>query len=45
MPVGVKDNIDVAGVPATAGAELFRDRVADRDAETVRRLRAAGAGS
>jgi aspartyl-tRNA(Asn)/glutamyl-tRNA(Gln) amidotransferase subunit A len=43
MPVAIKDNIDVAGVTATAGAAIFRDRIPDRDAETVRRLRAAGA--
>jgi len=43
MPVAVKDNIDVAGVGSTGGSGWFRDRVAERDAEVVRRLRAAGA--
>ena len=42
LPVAVKDNIDVAGSPATAGSAFFADRVPDTDAETVRRVRAAG---
>jgi aspartyl-tRNA(Asn)/glutamyl-tRNA(Gln) amidotransferase subunit A len=41
--VGVKANIAVAGLPWTAGMALHRDRIADRDAEVVRRLRASGA--
>ncbi len=43
LPVAVKDNIDVAGVPATRGSDFFRDRIPGHDAEVVRRLRAAGA--
>ena len=43
FPIAVKDNIDVAGVPATRGSAFFADRVPDEDAEVVRRLRAAGA--
>jgi aspartyl-tRNA(Asn)/glutamyl-tRNA(Gln) amidotransferase subunit A len=42
IPIAVKDNIDVAGVRTTVGSRLFEDRVAERDAEVVRRLRAAG---
>jgi aspartyl-tRNA(Asn)/glutamyl-tRNA(Gln) amidotransferase subunit A len=43
QPIGVKDNIDVAGYPATAGARFLKDNIASQDATVVRRLRAAGA--
>jgi aspartyl-tRNA(Asn)/glutamyl-tRNA(Gln) amidotransferase subunit A len=43
MPLVLKDNIDVAGVRTTVGSKIFEDLVADRDAELVRKLRAAGA--
>ena len=39
LPVVVKDNIDVAGVPTTSGSRLFEHHGASADAETVRRLR------
>jgi Asp-tRNA(Asn)/Glu-tRNA(Gln) amidotransferase A subunit family amidase len=42
-PLGVKDLIDVAGLPCEAGSPLFAGRVAERDATAVARLRAAGA--
>lgn len=41
--VGLKDNIDVAGVPTTAGAAFLADNVPAEDATVVRLLRAAGA--
>ncbi len=41
--VGVKDVIDVAGLPTTHGSPIFAGHVAERDAECVARLRAAGA--
>lgn len=41
--VGVKSNLAVAGLPWTAGMGLRRAIVAQRDAEVVARLRAAGA--
>ena len=43
IPVALKDNIDLAGIPATAGSAWFRDRVPRRDAVVARRLRSAGA--
>ena len=43
IPVSVKDNIFVAGMPAQWGSLLFRDHIPDRDDICVERLRAAGA--
>lgn len=43
IPVSVKDNIFVAGLPAEWGSLLFRSFVPDRDDICVERLRAAGA--
>ena len=43
IPFAVKDNYDVAGLPATAGSRLRLDHVPDRDATLVRDLEAAGA--
>jgi aspartyl-tRNA(Asn)/glutamyl-tRNA(Gln) amidotransferase subunit A len=43
IPIGIKDNIDVAGVRTTAGSAQFRDRVPTEDAQVIRRLRCAGA--
>ena len=43
LPIAIKDNIDVAGTPATAGSLIRADRVPESDAESVRRARAAGA--
>ena len=43
VPVGVKDNIDVAGVPTTVGMSFFLDAPAAADAACVARLRGAGA--
>src|SRR5271166_5267924 len=43
VPVALKDLIDTAGVRTTAGSALYKDRVSNRDAEVVRRLRQAGA--
>jgi aspartyl-tRNA(Asn)/glutamyl-tRNA(Gln) amidotransferase subunit A len=42
IPVAVKDNLDVAGMPTTNGARP-PGRKAERDAAAVARLRAAGA--
>ena len=43
IPVAVKDNIDVAGVPTTNGFGGSQYPVTAADAEVVRRLKAAGA--
>ncbi|APG61651.1 hypothetical protein LPB140_01010 [Sphingorhabdus lutea] len=43
LTIGVKANIAVKNMPWTAGCEAFRDRIADRDAEAVARLRGEGA--
>jgi aspartyl-tRNA(Asn)/glutamyl-tRNA(Gln) amidotransferase subunit A len=42
VPVALKDLFDTAGIKTTAGSALFKDRVPDRDAEVVTRLKAAG---
>jgi aspartyl-tRNA(Asn)/glutamyl-tRNA(Gln) amidotransferase subunit A len=41
--VGLKDNIDTAGVRTTAGAAFLQDNVPDNDATVVRLVREAGA--
>lgn len=43
IPIALKDNIDVAGVPTSNGFGGAPYRVPQADAEVVRRLRAAGA--
>lgn len=43
IPVGAKDNIPASGMPCTYNSPLTRDWWPARDAECVRRLRAAGA--
>ena len=43
VPLAVKDNIDVAGVPTDAGSAFANRGVAPADAAVVARLRAAGA--
>lgn len=42
MPILVKDNIDVAGLPNTAGSLALKDNVPARDAPMIARLRSAG---
>lgn len=43
IPVLVKEIIEVEGMPFTCGSAVFAGRRADRDADIVKRLKAAGA--
>ena len=43
VPVLVKDNLDVAGLPTTAGNVALQNSVPERDSTVVAKLRAAGA--
>ncbi len=43
IPIAIKDNIDVAGWPTSAGSLALGDAVPAHDATLVQRLRAAGA--
>lgn len=43
VPVGVKDIIDVVGLPTTCHSKILLDNIAEQDAAVVARLRQAGA--
>ena len=43
VPIALKDLFDTAGVRTTAGSRFFAERVPDRDAAVVQKLRGAGA--
>jgi aspartyl-tRNA(Asn)/glutamyl-tRNA(Gln) amidotransferase subunit A len=43
VPISVKDHIDTAGIPTTAGTKVLRSRVPAVDAPVVRMLKDAGA--
>ncbi|MFW8565073.1 amidase [Orrella sp. 11846] len=43
IPYGVKDIIDVQGLPTTCHSELFKENIATQDATVVSHLRQAGA--
>jgi aspartyl-tRNA(Asn)/glutamyl-tRNA(Gln) amidotransferase subunit A len=43
VPIALKDLVDLAGVPTTAGSRILADRVPDEDAPVTAHLRAAGA--
>jgi aspartyl-tRNA(Asn)/glutamyl-tRNA(Gln) amidotransferase subunit A len=43
IPLGLKDLIDTAGIRTTAASAVFKDRIPDKDADVVGRLKTAGA--
>ncbi len=43
VPIAIKDLFSTKGTPSTFATPAYKDRVADRDATIVRRLRVAGA--
>ena len=43
IPVGIKDMFDTAGVRTTAAFEHLKNRIPKKDAETVTKLKEAGA--
>jgi aspartyl-tRNA(Asn)/glutamyl-tRNA(Gln) amidotransferase subunit A len=43
VPLAIKDNVDVAGLPAAAGIAAFRTRTPQHDARCIARLRECGA--
>ena len=43
IPVIIKDQADVAGLPTTLGSVLFKEHYPDRDCFVVERLKRAGA--
>lgn len=43
VPIGIKDIIDMAGLPTTCHSRVMQDHVAREDAPVIGRLRAAGA--
>ena len=43
VPIGIKDIIDVAGLPTTCHSKILLDNVAKADAVVVAKLRQAGA--
>ncbi len=43
IPIGIKDIIDVAGMPTACGARRWANRIAESDARVVANLRMAGA--
>jgi aspartyl-tRNA(Asn)/glutamyl-tRNA(Gln) amidotransferase subunit A len=43
VPIAIKDNIDIAGLPTTCHSKILVDNIAHMDAQVIGRLRAAGA--
>ena len=43
LPIAIKDDTMTRGVRTTGGSLVFKDRIPDRDAAVVERVREAGA--
>jgi aspartyl-tRNA(Asn)/glutamyl-tRNA(Gln) amidotransferase subunit A len=43
IPLGIKDLVDIAGMPTTSGSILFKNKMAQTDATITRKLAQAGA--
>ncbi len=43
IPIGLKDNFEMARIRTTVGSKIFADWVPERDATVVKKLRSAGA--
>ena len=43
IPIGIKDIIDVAGLPTACGSKRWANRIAEKDANVVANLRESGA--
>lgn len=43
IPIGLKDLVETAGIPTTAGSEILKDYIPARDSTIVDRLRGQGA--
>ena len=43
VPISIKDHLDTAGIPTTAGSKVLQKRVPQTDAIVVRKLKQAGA--
>src|SRR3970282_57374 len=41
VPIGIKDNIDIAGLPTTCNSKILRDNIAREDARVIGNLSAA----
>src|SRR5438046_127518 len=42
VPIALKDLFDFRGLATTAGSRVLEDRIPDRDADVISKLRAAG---
>src|SRR3989338_5771930 len=43
VPLAIKDNLLIEGLPATAGSKILKDYTASYDASVIKKLKSAGA--